>query len=67
MPAENSQTRTLISAARTLGGPEALAAELGVPLGLLQGWIRGDDAPPFAVFSKALDIVARGPFAPRKR
>jgi DNA-binding transcriptional regulator YiaG len=54
--------RTLRNAAQTLGGCEALAAELGVALATLQTWMRGDSAPPFAVFSKALDIVARGPF-----
>jgi len=66
VPPENSHTRTLRSAAQTLGSPEALATELGVTLDVLQAWMRGDSAPPFAVFSRALDIVARGPFGPRK-
>jgi DNA-binding transcriptional regulator YiaG len=66
MPIENSSTRTLRSAALALGGVEALAAELGVAVDTLQAWMRGDSAPPFTVFSRALDIVARGPFGPRK-
>jgi hypothetical protein len=33
---------------------------------LLEAWLRGDSAPPFAAFSRALDIVAGGPFGPRK-
>jgi hypothetical protein len=64
---ENSHTRTLQRAAQRVGGPEGLAAELAVPLTMLQAWMRGEGAPPFAVFSKALDIVARGPFWPRQR
>jgi transcriptional regulator with XRE-family HTH domain len=67
MPKDNSHTRTLLNAAEALGSRERLAERLGVTLSALDGWLRGDSAPPFEVFSKALDIVARGPFESRKR
>ena len=67
MAAESSHTRTLQLAAQLLGSAEALAAELGVALEMLQAWMRGEATPPFSVFSQALDIVARGPFKPGGR
>jgi transcriptional regulator with XRE-family HTH domain len=67
MPKENSNTRTLLKAAEAVGGPQELAERLGVSPSLLQEWMRGDSAPPFAVFSQALDIVARGPYGRTKR
>jgi transcriptional regulator with XRE-family HTH domain len=62
MPKENSYTRTLLNAAEVLGGRERLAEALGVTVGALSEWMRGDSIPPFEVFSQGLDIVARGPF-----
>jgi transcriptional regulator with XRE-family HTH domain len=56
----------LRNAALSLGGIERLAEELGVAASALEEWLRGDSAPPFDVFSRALDIVARGPFMPGK-
>jgi hypothetical protein len=67
MPKHNSHTRTLLKAAEAVGGPHELADRLGVSLSVLREWIRGDSAPPFAVFSQALDIVARGPYGRTKR
>jgi hypothetical protein len=59
--AECPSVRILQRAAETLGDAQRLAAELSVPLAALQSWMNGDKATPFEVFSKALDIVARGP------
>jgi hypothetical protein len=59
--AESPSTRILQCAAETLGDARRLADELRVPLAALQSWMSGDKATPFEVFSKALDIVARGP------
>jgi len=57
----DAATRTLALAAKTLGGPEALAARLGVEQPTLQRWMAGEESPPYAVFLEALDIVAAGP------
>ena len=58
----NACTRTLLKAAEVLGGEQQLARRLGVSLSALQEWMRGEQAPPLAVFTQALDIVAGGPF-----
>jgi len=67
MPKGTSHTRTLLNAAEVLGSREQLAEKLGVPVSVLNEWLRGDGAPPFEVFSQALDIVARGPFGRTQR
>jgi hypothetical protein len=68
MRKSNAYTRTLQYACDTLGGREQLAVQLGVPLQELGRWMAGAELPPFGVYSRALDIVAAGPFAlPGKR
>jgi transcriptional regulator with XRE-family HTH domain len=57
----NAYTRTLELALETVGDLEALAKRLGVSAAQLKPWLRGECAPPPAVFLAALDIVARGP------
>ncbi|MGQ0547987.1 MAG: hypothetical protein ACT4P3_22100 [Betaproteobacteria bacterium] len=59
--------RTLETAAHCLGGPERLAALLDVPARTVRMWLRGEQAPPLGAFLAALDVVADGPFAPRRR
>jgi len=52
--------RTLERAAATLGGVEALASRLAVPVPELQRWIAGIPPPPATnVYIAALNIVAR--------
>lgn len=62
--AENSITRTLALALRTIGGGTRLAEYLGVSESLLQEWLEGRSEPPTLVYLRALDLVASGPFTP---
>ena len=50
-------SRTLLKAAQLAGGSQKLARHLRVPLADLQKWLGGSDAPPIAVFLKAVDLV----------
>jgi hypothetical protein len=60
---DNSVTRTLALAARTLGGQERLAEFLGVGEELLQQWLDAKREPPTSIYVRALELVALGPFA----
>jgi hypothetical protein len=57
--------QALRDAARTLGGPERLAAVLKVRAEELAHWLSGEEMPPLAAFLGSLDIIADGPYAPR--
>jgi hypothetical protein len=61
--ADNSVTRTLALASRTIGGHDRLADYLGVDEALLGEWLGGRCEPPTAIYMRALDLVACGPFA----
>jgi len=61
--ADNSVTRTLSLALRSIGSLERLAQYLDVPGPLLQEWLDGRREPPTSIYVRALDLVARGPFA----
>jgi hypothetical protein len=61
--ADNSITRTLALALRSIGSPERLAEYLGVPEAQLIEWLAGIGRPPTRIYIRALDLVARGPFA----
>jgi DNA-binding transcriptional regulator YdaS (Cro superfamily) len=61
--ADTSITRTLTLALRSLGGAERLAAHLGVSESRLREWLAGRGQPPTDVYLRALDVVAKGPFA----
>ena len=65
--ADNSVTRTLALASRTIGGHERLAEHLGVAEDLLQQWLDGKREPPTAIYVRALELVALGPFAAPQR
>jgi hypothetical protein len=60
---ENSVTRTLTRALRSMGSLERLAEHLGVPEAQLMQWLTGNGRPPTPIYLRALDLVARGPFA----
>jgi len=60
---DTSITRTLGLALRTLGSRERLAAYLGVTEERLGEWLEGRREPPTDAYLRALDLVARGPFA----
>ena len=60
---ENSVTRTLTRALRSMGSLERLAAHLGVSEAQLVQWLTGNGRPPTPIYLRALDLVARGPFA----
>ena len=62
--ADNSVTRTLALAMRTIGGRAYLAEYLGVSESLLQEWLDGRREPPTQIYVRALDLVANGPFTP---
>jgi transcriptional regulator with XRE-family HTH domain len=59
--------RTLVRAAETLGGEQALAEALGVNVYALAGWLQGTSDAPDAAFFAALEIVANGPFNHKER
>ena len=61
--ADNSVTRTLSLALRSIGSLERLAQYLDVPGPLLQEWLDGKREPPTAIYVRALELVALGPFA----
>ncbi len=61
--ADNSVTRTLALALRTIGGRARLAEHLGVSEALLQEWLDGHRKPPITIYMRALDLVASGPFS----
>jgi len=65
--ADNSVTRTLALALRTIGGRARLAEYLGVSESLLQEWLESRREPPTLIYLRALDLVASGPFIPRSR
>ena len=46
-----------------MGGLERLAEDLGVTERQLMDWLGGDGRPPTRIYLRALDLVARGPFA----
>jgi len=62
--ADNSVTRTLALALRTIGGRDRLAEYLDVSESLLQEWLEGRSDPPTLIYLRALDLVANGPFTP---
>ena len=64
--ANTSVTRTLERARHALGGVARLADYLGVSQAELNEWLAGRRKPPTTVYTRALDIVARGPFARKK-
>ena len=59
--ADNSVTRTLALALRTLGSRSRLAEHLDVTEPLLQEWLDGRRTPPTSIYLRALDLVASGP------
>jgi len=65
--ADNSITRTLARALRTLGSLERLAEHLDVSPDLLQEWLDGRQDPPTRAYMRALDLVASGPFTRHKK
>ncbi len=60
--ADNSVTRTLALALRTIGGRAPLAEYLGATEALLQEWLDGRREPPNSIYLCTLDLVANGPF-----
>jgi hypothetical protein len=67
MVANTSVTRTLALALRSIGSLELLAQHLGVSEEQLSDWLAGRRPPPTAVYVRALDLVASGPFARTSR
>jgi hypothetical protein len=59
---ENPYTRTLRRALEHAGSLDDLARHLGVPVTLLQNWLKGVAPLPPEVYLKAIDMVARGPY-----
>jgi DNA-binding transcriptional regulator YiaG len=62
-----SITRTLERALRAMGSIQRLADYLGVSPGQLEDWLAGRGKAPNAVYLRALDLVASGPFISRRR
>jgi DNA-binding transcriptional regulator YiaG len=67
MVGNSSITRTLQRALRAMGSVQRLATYLGVAPAQLEDWLAGRGKAPNAVYLRALDLVASGPFAPRDR
>ena len=53
--------RTLHDACLILGGEHKLAAYLGVPVEVVEGWLNGQGYPPDAVFLRCVDLVEANP------
>jgi len=64
---DTSITRTLALALLSLGSLQRLAEQLGVSELELADWLTGERRPPTDVYTRALDLVARGPFIPRNK
>jgi DNA-binding transcriptional regulator YiaG len=64
--ADNSVTRTLALALSTIGSLERLAHYLDVSEQELEKWLEGCGTPPTRVYTRALDLVAGGPFTSRQ-
>ena len=62
--ADTSITRTLGRALLAMGSLERLADYLGVSEAQLLDWLEGERKPPTSVYTRALDLVSRGPFIP---
>jgi hypothetical protein len=60
---DNSVTRTLGRALKAMGSLQRLAEHLGVSEAEVARWLAGSGSPPTPVYLRALDLVARGPFA----
>ncbi len=63
---DTSVTRTLALALRTIGSLERLAEYLGAPEALVTEWLEGRRDAPTLAYLRALDLVARGPFASKR-
>jgi hypothetical protein len=63
MVGNTSIIRTLERALRAMGTVQRLAAYLGVSPAQLEDWLAGRGKAPNAVYLRALDLVASGPFA----
>jgi len=50
-------TRVLHRACQKLGGIEALAKTLHVPVETVHRWLEGEDVPPSKIFLRAVDLV----------
>jgi hypothetical protein len=59
--------RTLLRAARILGGAPRLASALSVSPEALAEWLSGAVCPPDPAYFAALDIVALSPFFARRK
>ena len=66
MVGNTSITRTLERALRAMGSVQRLAQYLGVSPAQLEDWLAGRGKAPNAVYLRALDLVARGPFVSRR-
>jgi len=63
MVANTSVSRTLERAMRVVGDVARLAKQLGATEAQVMEWLAGRAKPPNEVYLRALDVVARGPFA----
>lgn len=55
--AKTVQSRAVERAAELLGGPEQLAARLGLSTGMVRAWIAGAVSPPDSHLLQVLDIL----------
>ena len=67
MDRQERYSRVIREAAETLGGEAVFASFLGVSPGQLARWLTGAEPAPLEVFLAGLDVVARGPFARKRR
>lgn len=67
MDRQKRYSRVLRSAAEALGSDASLASHLGVSAQQLARWTVGIEPAPFDAFIAGLDVVARGPFARKRR
>lgn len=59
--------KALSRAEKILGSRERMAAFFRVPPEQVEAWLSGDEEAPLDVFLRSLDVIADGPYAPRRR
>lgn len=59
--------KALSRAEQILGSRARMAAFFRVPPEKIEAWVAGREQPPLEVFLTSLDVIADGPYAPRRR
>ena len=64
MHSDTPYARAFRRAIETLGGPEPLANAVDASVDEIEAWAAGHAQPPLTAFLKAIDVIAKGAWAP---